>query len=83
MQSISYTKARAKLSSVMDQVSQNHDSIIITRKDNKPVVMISLEDFNAMEETAYLMRSPKNAMRIEEAVSDLKSKENFKKHDLR
>jgi antitoxin YefM len=71
MDSISYTAARANLAKTMDQVCESHDPVIITRSGQEPVVMLSLEDFNSLEETAYLLRSPKNARRLLEAIADL------------
>ena len=78
MEALSYTKARSHLSSLMDKVCQDHDPVIITRQKNQPVVMVSLEDYNALTETSYLLQSPKNASRLNEAVSDFKSGNNFK-----
>jgi len=54
MDAISYTAARANLAKTMEKVCNDHDAVIITRKRESPVVMISLEDYQAMEETAYL-----------------------------
>jgi len=71
MDSISYTTARANLAKTMDQVCERHDPIIITRNGQEAVVMLSLEDFNSLEETAYLLRNPKNAKRLLEAIADL------------
>jgi antitoxin YefM len=71
MDSISYTTARANLAKTMDQVCERHDPIIITRSGQEAVVMLSLEDFNSLEETAYLLRNPKNAKRLLEAIADL------------
>ena len=71
MDSISYTTARANLAKTMNQVCESHDPIIITRSGQESVVMLSLEDFNSLEETAYLLRSPKNAKRLLEAIADL------------
>ena len=71
MQSISYTAARSNLVKTMEQVCQDHAPIAITREGEGAVVMISMEDFQALEETAYLLRSPKNARRLIEAVADL------------
>ena len=62
MDAISYTSARANLASTMEQVCNDHAPIIITRKSEAPVVMMSLEDYQAMEETTYLLRSPANAL---------------------
>jgi antitoxin YefM len=56
----------------MDKVCDDHAPIIITRKNSRSVVMMSLEDYEALEETAYLLRSPKNARRLLESVAELK-----------
>lgn len=71
MDSISYTTARAKLAKTMDRVCESHQPVIITRSGEPSVVMLSLEDFNSLEETSYLLRSPKNAKRLLEAITEL------------
>ena len=71
METITYTKARGNLANTMKRVCDDHSPIIITRKTAPPVVMMSLEDFEALEETAYLLRSPKNARRLLESVAEL------------
>lgn len=82
MEAISYTKARSKLSGLMEEVCQNHDPVIITRQKQPSVVVMSLEDYNALTETAYLSQSPKNSKRLHDAISDFKSGKNFKKIDI-
>lgn len=57
----------------MDQVCDDHTPIIVTRQNNRSVVMLSLEDYQALEETAYLLRSPKNAKRLMESILELES----------
>ena len=61
---ISYTAARNNLAKIVDGVHDNHEPILITRQKGPSVVLMSLEDFNACEETAYLLRSPENARRL-------------------
>ena len=61
MDAISYSSARANLAKTMDRVCHDHEALIITRNGEQSVVMLSLEDFQALEETAYLLRSPSNA----------------------
>lgn len=73
MDAVTYTHARSHLAQTMEQVCDNHAPVIITRRNRRSVVMISLEDYQALEETAYLLRSPKNACRLLEAVADLES----------
>jgi len=72
MDSITYTAARANLASTMNKVCEDHAPVIVTRNEQS-VVMMSLEDYNALEETAYLLRSPKNALRLLEGIRELES----------
>jgi len=71
MESISYTTARGNLAKTMEQVCDDHAPIAITRKGEGAVVMMSMEDYQALEETAYLLRSPKNTRRLIEAIAEL------------
>ncbi len=71
MKAITYTAARESLASTMDRVCLDHDPVIITRNRDQAVVMISLEDYESLEETAYLLRSPANARRLLDSISDL------------
>lgn len=73
MDSISYTSARSNLAKTMDQVCDDHAPVAITRKGEGAVVMISMDDYQALEETAYLLRSPKNVKRLVESISELES----------
>ena len=57
----------------MEKVCNDHQPVIITRKREPPVVMISLEDFQAMEETAYLLRSSANARHLLESIAELEA----------
>ena len=74
MDTISYSHTRQRLAEVMDRVNDDHAPILITRQNGRAVVMMSLDDYNALEETAYLLRSPKNAKRLMTAVEQLRSK---------
>ena len=73
MKAITYTDARANLARTIDAVCENHEPVIITKKNERAVVMISLEDYEALQETAYLMRSPANARRLMESVDELEA----------
>lgn len=70
MEAISYSIAREKMAETMDQVCDNHEIVIITRRGAKPVVMMSLEDYNAIQETAYLLKSPQNAERLRKSIKE-------------
>ena len=71
MDSISYTDARRNLAKAMDQVCNDNAPVVITRKGKGSVVMISLEDYQAMEETLYLLRSLANAINLLESIAEL------------
>ncbi|MEY3203806.1 MAG: hypothetical protein RLZZ21_137 [Planctomycetota bacterium] len=71
MDTVTYTAARANLAHTMNRVCADHEPLIITRNGQQSVVMMSLEDFQALEETAYLLRAPKNAKRLLEAIAGL------------
>jgi antitoxin YefM len=71
MNAITYTAARENLASTMDRVCEDHNPVIITRKRDQSVIMISLDDYEALQETAYLLRSPTNAKRLMSAIQSL------------
>lgn len=73
MDAITYSSARANLASTMDRVCSDHEPLIITRNGEQAVVMLSLEDYKALEETAYLLRSPANARRLLNSMAQLNS----------
>lgn len=77
MDTMTCTEFRNNLAKVLEKVNDDHKPVLITRQNAKPVVVISLEDFQAYEETAYLMASPKNAARINEAISQVTAAKNF------
>lgn len=77
MDAITYTQARKNFTATMNKVCDDHAPIIITRQNEKPVVMLSLEDYSAIQETLYLMKSPENNARL------IKSIENVKKHQVK
>lgn len=64
MEAVSYTYLRQHLKKVLDHVSDAHETLIVTRKNGQNMVIVSQEDYNAIEETAYLMRSPANFERL-------------------
>ena len=71
MRAITYTFARGDLANTMKKVCDDHNPIVITRKNTGAVVMISLEDYESLNEPAYLLQSPKNAKRLIESIKEL------------
>lgn len=70
MDVMSYTAFRSKLAKKMKEICENHLGLIVTRKNKETVVVISLEDYRAMEETAYLLKSPANAKELLESIEE-------------
>jgi antitoxin YefM len=80
MKAITYTAARQNLAKTMAQVCKDHTPIIITRKTSESVVLMSLEDYTALEETAYLLRSPRNTRRLIESIAQLEDNNGTERH---
>ncbi|NOR63349.1 MAG: type II toxin-antitoxin system prevent-host-death family antitoxin [Rhodobacteraceae bacterium] len=68
MKHTSSTQLRANLSKLMDQVNDDHEPLIVTRANGKPVVILSLEDYDEMDATMHLLSSPRNATRLMAAI---------------
>jgi len=73
MNILTFSEARAGLKTVMDDVCKDHAPTVITRVSGEHVVMLSLSDFNSIEETMYLLGSAKNASRLMESIAQLKA----------
>ncbi|MGZ8216108.1 type II toxin-antitoxin system Phd/YefM family antitoxin [Methylomagnum sp.] len=73
MEATTYTHARRDLAGIMDKVNDDHAPVIVTRQRGKPVVVMSLDDYHALEETAYLLRNPRGAERLLTAVERLRA----------
>lgn len=73
METLSYSAFRKQLAGVLDKVNDNHKPVMITRQNGKPAVVMSVEDFQSYEETAYLLASPKNAERLNQAIAEIEA----------
>ncbi len=73
MKTMSYTESRARYAEVLDGVINDREEVVITRAGHDPVVIVSLEDYESLKETAYLMRSPANARRLLDAMERLEA----------
>ena len=71
MQAISYTEARSNFAAMLDKVNDDHAPLMITRQRGKAAVLISLDDYEALDETAYLTRNPANAKALRDAIARL------------
>lgn len=73
MNAMAYSEAFSHFAEVLEKVCDNHAPIVITRDRQRPVVLMSLEDYEALEETAYLLRSTQNARRLIESIAELEA----------
>ena len=72
MRTTSYSDLRKNLAATLDRVTEDHQPVVITRDKGKPAaVLISLEDFASYEETAHLLKSPRNAERLRKSIDEL------------
>ena len=77
MRSITYTAARENLATTINKVCEDHAPVVITRNRDQAVVMLSLAEYEALQETAYLLRSPANAKRLLGAMDALRRGKGF------
>jgi antitoxin YefM len=72
---LNYSDTRANLKEVMDRVVEDHAPVVVTRKRGEPVVMVSLADWRAMEETLHLISTPANAEALRAAIGEIEAGE--------
>ena len=77
MRAINYTTARQNLAGTIEAVVEDHTPVIITKGSKQAVVMMSLDDWNAWQETMYLLRNPANAERLLGAIQDFEDNNNL------
>jgi antitoxin YefM len=73
MEAHTYSYTRQHFAQVMTQVNEDHTPVVVTSQRGKPVVIMSLDDYHSLEETAYLLRHPKGAERLMESIQELKN----------
>ncbi|NNU82179.1 type II toxin-antitoxin system prevent-host-death family antitoxin [Halovulum dunhuangense] len=71
MDVMTYTDARASLKDVMDRVINDHVEVVVTRKKREAVVVISLDEYNSIQETLHLQKSPENVRRLHASIAQL------------
>jgi len=80
MKCLSYESARSNLAKTMEQVCNDRTPIVINRKGKGAVVMMSMADYQALEETAYLLRSPKNTRQLIESIGELEANKDIERN---
>ena len=73
MRTMSYTESRARYAEVLDAVVNDREEVVITRAGHEPAVIVSLDDYESLKETAYLLRSPANARRLLASIDELEA----------
>ncbi|WP_322749718.1 MULTISPECIES: type II toxin-antitoxin system prevent-host-death family antitoxin [unclassified Frankia] len=73
MRTMTYSESRARYAEVLTAVAEDREEVVITRAGHEPVVIVSLDDYQSLKETAYLLRSPENARRLLIAIDRLES----------
>ena len=71
MRTMSYSESRAKYAETLNAVTDDREEVVITRAGHEPVVMVALDDYESLKETAYLLRSPENARRLLASIDRL------------
>jgi len=72
MKSITYTEARENLATTINLVCEDNAPVIITRRRDQAVVVLSLAEYESLQETAHLLRSPANAKRLLDSLNSIK-----------
>lgn len=82
MNVLNFTETRSNLKAVMDRVVDDCAPVVITRQKGKPVVMVSLDEWNAMEETIYLLSTPRNAARLRKSIAQMEAGEGVERQPI-
>lgn len=75
IRTVTYTESRAKYVETLNAVVDDREEVVITRAGHEPVVIVSLDDYESLKETAYLLRSPENARRLLASIERLEGGE--------
>lgn len=73
MKTMTYSESRAKYAETLNSVVEDREEVVITRAGHDPVVIVSLDDYESLKETAYLLRSPENARRLLASIDRLEA----------
>lgn len=79
MRTMTYSESRAKYAETLNAVVEDREEVIITRAGHDPVVMVALDDYESLKETAYLLKSPANARRLLAAIDRLEHGDGVKR----
>jgi len=80
MKTMTYSESRAKYAETLDSVVNDREEVVITRAGHEPVVIVSLDDYETLKETAYLLRNPANARRLIASIERLEAGQGIQRH---
>lgn len=81
MRTMTYSESRANYADTLSAVVNDREEVIITRAGHEPVVIVSLDDYESLKETAYLLKSPANARRLLGSIDRLEAGQGIE-HDI-
>ena len=73
MKTMSFSQSRANYAQTLDSVVDDREEVVVTRAGHDPVVIVALEEYESLKETAYLLRSPENARRLLASINRLEA----------
>ncbi len=79
MDAVNYSDLRQNLKKYFDSVYHDHEPLIVTRKNNENVVILSIDDYNALNETQYLLSTKNNINHLQQSLNQLRSEDGFEK----
>jgi antitoxin YefM len=82
MKAVNYSELRQNLKANLDAVTDNAELLVVHRSKGKSIVMMSLTEYNSLEETIHLLESKENRLRLELAIENIKTKSNLLKNNL-
>lgn len=82
MRTITCAQAHRNFAAELDRVARDRDATIVTREVGDPVVLLSLREYESMRETLHLIKHPKNAIRLMQAIESIEARENLVRHEL-
>lgn len=82
MKAVNYSELRENLKANLDAVTDNEELLLVHRPKGKSIVMMTLDEYNSLQETQHLLQSKSNRERLEKAVENINTKRNLMKQNL-
>lgn len=82
MKAVNYSELRANLKTNLDAVTDSQELLLVHRPKNRSIVMMSLNEYNSLQETLHLTKSKANRERLDKAVENINNKQHLVKHSI-